>query len=84
MIQECRKCHGFTCNIYKKRISQGYDAIHFLENHGLFIRLLVSSADNTCKHFGPDPKRQNVGPDLASHYLDFGGIPEIIFENNWF
>ena len=30
----------------------------------LTLYLLVSSADNFCKQFGPNQAQQNVGPDL--------------------
>ena len=44
-----------------------HKAIHLSENQAyLTLRLLMSSADNLCKQFGP---RQNVGPDLDSNCL---------------
>ena len=42
----------------------------------LTIYLLVLSADNLCKHFGP---RKNVGSDLEPKLFDIGGTPAIIF-----
>ena len=42
----------------------------------LTIYLLVVSADNLCKHFGP---RKNVGSDLEPKRFDIGGTPAIIF-----
>ena len=35
----------------------------------LMLYLLMSSADNLCKQFGPDQAWQNVGPDLDPNCL---------------
>ena len=67
-------------------LSTGYKKCHYItcREEALTHYLLLSSADNLCKQFGPDQARQNVGPDLYPTVWHSNGITERILQKSWF
>ena len=66
---------GRIMHVHYDELTEISISIHIIKNDSYMcstfktLCLLVSSADNFCKQFGPDQARQNVGPDEDQNYL---------------